>query len=133
MSIVSAIVLFAVVVSALSGVIVGLFLVRYRAIFFAMLNLAVSMVAYSLLSKAYGITGGTDGLRVPLPTILGMTPDKAGFDVFLYYLAVVLMVVGRARMASKLPFGPYLAAGTLLAVLLGQQLRDPVLGALGLR
>lgn len=86
---------FAIVTSALSGLIVGLFLVRYRAIFFAMLNLAVSMVAYSLVSKAYGITGGTDGLRVPLPTVLGTTLDKAGFDVVLYYLAVVLMgVVG---------------------------------------
>lgn len=46
-----------VVIAALTGVIVGAFLVRYRAIFFAMLNLAVSMVFYSLFAKLYGITG----------------------------------------------------------------------------
>ena len=44
--------------SALAGLLVGAFLVRYRAIFFAMLNLAMSMVLYALLSKLYGITGG---------------------------------------------------------------------------
>ena len=48
-----------VVIAALTGVIVGAFLVRYRAIFFAMLNLAVSMVFYSLFAKLYGITGGS--------------------------------------------------------------------------
>ncbi|MGI3171044.1 branched-chain amino acid ABC transporter permease [Pseudooceanicola sp. C21-150M6] len=88
-----AIFVFSIAVSALSGLIVGLFLVRYRAIFFAMLNLAVSMVAYALASKAYGITGGTDGLRVPVPTLLGMELEKARFDVILYYMALVLMVV----------------------------------------
>ncbi|WP_204318798.1 branched-chain amino acid ABC transporter permease [Pseudooceanicola aestuarii] len=87
-----AILVFSVAISALSGVLIGLFLVRYRAIFFAMLNLAVSMVAYSLASKAYGITGGTDGLRVSVPTILGMSVEKSSFDVVLYYLVLVLMV-----------------------------------------
>ena len=81
------------VLSAFAGLLVGMFLVRYRAIFFAMLNLAVSMVAYALVSKLYGITGGTDGLRVPVPTLLGMELEKAAFDQWLYYLALVLVVL----------------------------------------
>ena len=78
--------------SALAGLLVGAFLVRYRAIFFAMLNLAMSMVLYALLSKLYGITGGTDGLRLAVPRFFGLTLDKASFDTALYYAGLVLMV-----------------------------------------
>lgn len=80
-------------VAALAGLVFGAFLVRYRAIFFAMLNLAVSMVIFALTSKLYGITGGTDGLRVAVPTVLGWAPGKAAFDGFLFYLCILLMVV----------------------------------------
>lgn len=79
--------------AALAGLVFGAFLVRYRAIFFAMLNLAVSMVIFALTSKLYGITGGTDGLRVAVPTVLGWAPGKAAFDGFLFYLCILLMVV----------------------------------------
>ncbi|MCA0044866.1 branched-chain amino acid ABC transporter permease [Celeribacter litoreus] len=82
----------ATVISAFFGLVFGLFLVRYRAIFFAMLNLAVSMVIYSLASKLYGITGGTDGLRVAVPTIFGMELSKDAFDGVLYYVSIVLVV-----------------------------------------
>lgn len=82
----------ATLVSALFGVLVGAYLVRYRAIFFAMLNLAVSMVVFALLSKLYGLTGGTDGMRVPVPTVFGITMPKATFDVVLFYVAILLMV-----------------------------------------
>ncbi|MFX9703664.1 hypothetical protein ABTO92_19075, partial [Acinetobacter baumannii] len=43
------------------GLFIGLFVSRYRGIFFAMLNLALSMVFYALLAKFYHLTGGTDG------------------------------------------------------------------------
>ena len=46
---------------------------------------------------------------------------------------VALLAAGRVGMASRIPFGPYLAAGALLAILLGERLRPIVLGALGLR
>lgn len=87
------ILLLSTVLATVVGLIVGMFLVRYRAIFFAMLNLAVSMVAYSLVSKLYGITGGTDGIGVPVPTVFGAVLDKAAFDNLLYYLALGLVVV----------------------------------------
>jgi branched-chain amino acid transport system permease protein len=50
---------------------VGLLMARYREIFFAMLSLAFSMILYGLLVKAYGITGGSDGMGVAMPTLLG--------------------------------------------------------------
>jgi ABC-type branched-subunit amino acid transport system permease subunit len=81
-----------VVISAVFGAISGLFLVRYRAIFFAMLNLAVSMVFYALLSKLYAITGGTDGMSVTIPTVFGFTLSEPAFKHLLFYTALALMV-----------------------------------------
>ena len=62
---------FAVIVSAAAGALVGVFVVRYRGIFFGMLNLALSMVVYAMLGKMYDISGGTDGLRLDRPAMLG--------------------------------------------------------------
>lgn len=81
------------VITSAAGMLVGAFMVRYRAIFFAMLNLAISMVFFTLLSKLYHLTGGSDGMRVATPTVLGMTLSRAGFDLTLHVCAVVLMVV----------------------------------------
>lgn len=47
-------------------------------------------------------------------------------------VAVPLILTGRARLASRIPFGPYLAVGALVAVLSGDALREPILNALGL-
>jgi branched-chain amino acid transport system permease protein len=53
--------------------VIGLFVMRYREIFFGMLNLALSMVFYSLLEKLYTLTQGTDGIR-----LAGAAPSWAG-------------------------------------------------------
>ncbi|MCC8959387.1 branched-chain amino acid ABC transporter permease [Bradyrhizobium sp. Pear77] len=82
-----------VLVSALIGAIAGSFLVRYRAIFFAMLNLAVSMVFYALCAKLYGVTGGTDGLPVPIPAVFGIVFAEPVFKSILFYLSLTLMVL----------------------------------------
>ncbi len=37
-------------------------------------------------------------------------------------IAIVLVAAGRAKMASRIPFGPYLAAGAIVAILAG----DPI-------
>lgn len=47
-------------------------------------------------------------------------------------VAVPLLLAGRAKLASRIPFGPYLAVGALVAILAGEALRGPVLGYLGL-
>ena len=75
------------------GLVVGLFVVRYRYIFFGMLNLAFSMVLYSILEKFFFITGGSDGLRVPRPTLLGMQMERFAYENTLFYVTLVLAVL----------------------------------------
>lgn len=86
----------AVLVSALGAgaglgvaALVGPLLARYRGIFFAMLTLSFSMILYGLLLKAYSITGGTDGLRIPPPLFLGqsLSETQLRLALFLYTLA----------------------------------------------
>ena len=72
-------------VAALAGLLVA----RYREIFFAMLSLAFSMILYGLLVKAYSITGGSDGLRITSPTILGITPSAERLRLTLYAFTLV--------------------------------------------
>ncbi|WP_410796050.1 branched-chain amino acid ABC transporter permease [Palleronia sp. LCG004] len=78
--------------ATLAGLVVGLFVVRYRGIFFGMLNLAFSMIFWSILEKFYHYTGGADGIRLTRPTVLGMELGRGAFELFLYYLAIVLVV-----------------------------------------
>ena len=78
----------AAMAAALLGLLVGLFVVRYRYIFFGMLNLAFSMVFYSILEKFFNLTGGSDGLRVLRPTVLGVASERAGFETALYALTL---------------------------------------------
>ena len=83
----------AIVVTSIAGCLIGAFMMRYRAIFFAMLNLAISMVFFTLLSKLYHVTGGTDGLRVATPTLFGIELARDVFDQVLLFIALALMVV----------------------------------------
>lgn len=101
-----------VAVSTIWGLLVGLFVVRYRYIFFAMLNLAISMVLYALLEKFYHITGGSDGLMMVRPEFLGQQLGRDAFELYYYYLVlgtaiVVTYVVHRFLNA---PIGQALAA-----------------------
>lgn len=88
-----------VVVAALLGLLVGLFVVRYREIFFGMLNLAFSMVLWSLLEKMFHYTNGADGIRVPRPTIAGMTFSPVTFEYVL--LGVTLAIALFATVATQ--------------------------------
>lgn len=72
---------------------VGLFVVRYRAIFFSMLNLAFSMVLWSLLEKLFHYTNGADGIRVPRPTLFGFAFTPETFQYVLVYLTLALAIV----------------------------------------
>ena len=80
-------------VGLLAGAITGLFMVRYRGIFFGMLNLALSMVLFAVLGKFYNLTGGTDGLRMERPPFFGQVLERAGFETVLLALSSVLVVV----------------------------------------
>jgi ABC-type branched-subunit amino acid transport system permease subunit len=82
-----------------AGALIGLFMVRYRDIFFGMLNLAFSMVLFSVLGKFGHWTGGTDGLRFDRPSFGGMTLAREQFETALLVLALVLaLFVGWALM-----------------------------------
>ena len=75
-----------------AGAIVGLFMVRYRAIFFGMLNLALSMVLFAVLGKFYHFTGGTDGLRLERPPMLGKMLERADYETWLLCFSAVMVV-----------------------------------------
>jgi len=79
--------------SLLAGAVVGVFVVRYRGIFFGMLNLAVCMVLYSLVGKLYTLTGGTDGLRINRPRLAGIEFERAGFETALLVLTLALALL----------------------------------------
>ncbi len=81
------------VLATIFGYGVGLFVVRYREIFFSMLNLAFSMVAWSLLEKLFHYTNGADGIRVPRPTLFGLAFTPEAFQYVLVYLTLVLAVI----------------------------------------
>ncbi len=76
--------------AALLALTTGLLLIRYRGIFFAMLNLALSMVAYTLLLKLYNVTGGSDGLAVPVTGAAGFPLDPTALGYVLFYVALAL-------------------------------------------
>ena len=78
--------------AALSGALIGIFIVRYRGIFFGMLNLALSMVLFSVLGKFGGVTGGTDGLRFDRPTLGFVHLERESFETALLVLAVLLAI-----------------------------------------
>jgi ABC-type branched-subunit amino acid transport system permease subunit len=78
--------------STIFGLVVGLFVVRYREIFFGMLNLAFSMVLWSLLEKMFQYTNGADGIRVPRPGLLGFTFTPETFQYVILYLSLFIAV-----------------------------------------
>jgi branched-chain amino acid transport system permease protein len=101
----------AAAVATLAGILVGLFVSRYREIFFGMLNLALSMVFYSVLEKFYSITKGTDGIRVELPRFAGQALAREPYEWAMFATALVLAFAfaafARAYLGS--PMGQALA------------------------
>ncbi|WP_016835835.1 branched-chain amino acid ABC transporter permease [Herbaspirillum lusitanum] len=77
----------------LLGAVIGSFVVRYRGIFFGMLNLALSMVLYSILGKFFELTGGTDGIRIARPTFFGFVLERDMFESAILVTAVVLSLL----------------------------------------
>ena len=60
----------AAAVSGFSGFLLGFLLKRYRGIFFAMMNLALSMIAYGAVVKNSAL-GSTDGFGIAQPPFFG--------------------------------------------------------------
>lgn len=81
------------VLATIMGLVVGLFVVRYREIFFGMLNLAFSMVLWSLLEKMFHYTNGADGIRVARPTVAGMAFSPDAFQYVILYVSLALAIL----------------------------------------
>ena len=110
--------------AALAGALIGVFMVRYRGIFFGMLNLAFSMVLFSVLGKFGAFTGGTDGLRFDRPSFGFVHLEREGFETALLLLALVLAVL--AGMLVQRYFGS--VNGQALAAIKTNETRLEYLG-----
>ena len=80
--------------SILAGFIVsfflGFFVRRFRGIFFAMLNLALSMILFGIIVKSVSL-GSTDGFGIKDLTYLSYTiEDEKRLNIFSYLLIVLL-------------------------------------------
>jgi len=107
----------AIVASVLVTALFGYVCVRYTKIFFSILTLALSQVLWSLAFKFFWVTGGTDGLRVPTPKLLGVVTsegeDKIHFlahGYYYYVLVVFILCVALMWLIVHSPFGKALQA-----------------------
>ncbi|MCF8074053.1 MAG: branched-chain amino acid ABC transporter permease [Desulfarculaceae bacterium] len=103
-------------VSALVSAIFGFVCVRHTRIFFSILTLALAMLLFAVLEKAYYFTGGSDGIRIPLPTFLGMEVTGMRRFQFMtgpyYYVVVGIFAAATLVMLAIVnsPFGKALQA-----------------------
>jgi branched-chain amino acid transport system permease protein len=93
-------------VAALGALLFGVFCVRLRGIYFAMLTLAFAQVAYTVIFQWYDFTGGDNG-------ILGIWPapglsSPAGY--YYFTLGVTAAAVWLLRAILRSPFGMTLRA-----------------------
>lgn len=102
----------AALAAAAGGLVIGLFVSRYRGIFFGMLNLAMSMVFYSLLEKFYAVTRGADGLRVPATTFGGapLTAEQQSWAMLCLALVAAFGFGAGVKVYLASPLGSALSA-----------------------
>lgn len=93
---------------------------------------------FTLVAFIYpaGMGGGDMKLAFVLGTFLGYvrSPGLVLLGMFLSFLigglgGVAVMAVGGGGRKTQIPFGPFLALGTVLALLVGEPLLDAYLGA----
>ena len=100
---------------------VGLFSLRVRAIFFAMITLAVASAFQTLASQLSDLTGGDDGLNFKLPEVLsggfslmdepflGATLDGRLICYYLLFVVALVLLLAMLRIVNS-PFGRVLQA-----------------------
>lgn len=100
---------------------VGLFSLRVKAIFFAMITLAVASAFLTLASQLSVITGGEDGLTFKVPELLspsfefmqvpflGVSLDGRLLCYYLLFVVAVVLVLALLRIVNS-PFGRVLQA-----------------------
>jgi branched-chain amino acid transport system permease protein len=103
------------------ALLVGLFSLRVRAIFFSMITLAVAAAFQTLASQLSDITGGEDGLTFKMPEVLspgfqladtpflGVTLNGRLVCYYLLFITAVAMLLFMLRIVNS-PFGRVLQA-----------------------
>ncbi len=111
----------ALVVALALSLLIGLFSLRVKAMFFAMITLAVASAFQTLASQLSAFTGGDDGLNFKVPdvltsnvsfsehTIRGVALDGKLLCFYLVFAAAVLLFLIMLRIVNS-PFGRVLQA-----------------------
>ncbi|MBE7940064.1 MULTISPECIES: branched-chain amino acid ABC transporter permease [Ramlibacter] len=105
----------ALALSFVLALLVGLFSLRVRAIFFSMITLAVAAAFQTLASQLSDLTGGEDGLTFRMPELLSpsfeLTPSIDGrlLCYWLLFALGVVLVLAMLRIVNS-PFGRVLQA-----------------------
>ena len=111
----------ALAVSLCLSLVIGLFSLRVKAIFFAMITLAVASAFLTLASQLSDFTGGEDGLNFKVPEalqpatqyleapLLGATVDGRFLTYYLLFFMVSVLVLALLRIVNS-PFGRVLLA-----------------------
>jgi branched-chain amino acid transport system permease protein len=105
----------ALIASLLLALLIGLFSLRVKAIFFAMITLAVASAFQTLASQLSALTGGEDGLTFKNPEWLRPSFEWAAdldgrhLSYWLVFLVVVLCFLLLLRIVNS-PFGRVLQA-----------------------
>ncbi|HEX6708249.1 MAG TPA: branched-chain amino acid ABC transporter permease [Albitalea sp.] len=111
----------ALAVSLLLSLLIGLFSLRVKAIFFAMITLAVASAFLTLASQLSAFTGGEDGLNFKVPEalqpgtryleepFLGASIDGRFASYYLLFFAALVLVLVMLRIVNS-PFGRVLQA-----------------------
>ncbi len=93
----------AIIGAGLVGFVLGFVLRNYRAIFFAMLSLAFSMVLYGILVKME-VLGSTDGFSVTQNTIFGQLPEGK-YPLFCVIVICCILALVGAQLYLKSALG----------------------------
>ena len=110
--------LLALLASLLLSMLVGLFSLRVKAIFFAMITLAVAAAFQTLASQLSDFTGGEDGLSFKNPGLLspafefewlGLALDGRHLSYWLLFCVVTVLFLATLRVVNS-PFGRVLQA-----------------------
>ena len=111
----------ALAVSLVLSLVIGLFSLRVKAIFFAMITLAVASAFLALASQLSQFTGGEDGLTFKVPAalqpgteylaepFLGAAIDGRFVTYYLLFFAALALVLMLLRIVNS-PFGRVLQA-----------------------
>ena len=111
----------ALLVSLALSLLIGLASLRVKAIFFAMITLAVASAFLTLASQLSDLTGGEDGLNFKVPEALqpgtqyleeplfGASVDGRFLTYYLLFFTAVLLVLAMLRIVNS-PFGRVLQA-----------------------